>query len=110
MKDTTDYVALARNNYLKVIVKDCKNQKKLDRFVESLQTNSKDEYKIEVIQKAELMENIDTSLLEETIKKNSSPMDVVSVYVETASLDDGIEKNRLSDILEVLYHEATLGV
>lgn len=107
-KNQFDYVELAKHNYLKVIIKDSKNQKKLDKFLESIQTNSKDNFKIEVIDKSEIIEMVDDSLLIESIQKNSSPLDIVDGFISGMVLDSDIELPRLTKIFDELYTTAKL--
>lgn len=101
-------IELTKNNYIKIIVKDCTNQKKFDTFLESMLLYSKNNYKIEVIRADEIVEDINLSKLEENICQNSQPIEIINSYMEEMVFENGIEKDILKSIFDDLYKEAKL--
>ena len=105
---TTEAVELAKNNYIKLIVKECKNQKKLDKLHQSMLISSKNNSKIEIIEASEILDSIDIKKLEENVCQNSEPIDVVKGFMNELNFDQGIDPVMVEEIMESLFKEVKL--
>ncbi|GEM_PF-3611998 len=99
-------IEIAKNNYVKIILKDVSNQKKFDKFLQSMLLSSRDGYKIECIDQNEILDTIDTKKLEENITENSSVLEVSNSYVDGLTFGDGIDQEKIRECLKELYLEA----
>lgn len=101
-------VKIASENYVKIIIKECKEPKKLDRLHDSMLLVSKNDYKIELIDASEIVEDCDYTKLEENIKQSAGVIDIMKSYVETVSFTDEIKPEKLDNCFETLYHDVAI--
>jgi len=99
---------LVKNNYIKIIIKDCKSQKKFDKFLESMLSSSKNNYKVEVIEACEILESVDLNKMEESVNQESSPIEVVAAYTNELDMGTDIDPDKLKECFDILYKEALL--
>lgn len=101
-------VKIASENYVKIIIKECKEPKKLDKLHDSMLLVSKNDYKIELIDASEIVEDCDYTKLEENIRESAGVIDIMNSYVETVSFSDEIKQPKLTACFETLYKEVQM--
>lgn len=99
-----ELLELSKSNYLKIIIKSCKKQKQFDNLYQSCLTESKNGYKIEVIDVVDVCQ-LDNKALEENIQQCSSPLDIINTYIDVTILEDDIDKDTLKTVFYTLYQE-----
>jgi hypothetical protein len=99
-------IEIAKNNYVKIILKDVSNQKKFDKFLQSMLLSSRDGYKIDCIDQNEILDTIDIKKLEENITEESSVLEVSNSFIDGLTFGDGIDQNKIRECLKELYFEA----
>jgi hypothetical protein len=101
-------IELAKSNYIKIIVEDCKQQKKFDKFLESMLSCSKNNYKVDVIEASEIMEAVDMAKMEKTVHQDSSPIEIITAYTNEIELSVDIDPVKLNECYETLYKKVLL--
>lgn len=100
-------VALAKNNYCRLITSRVTDQAKLDAFYHSLNTVSKDSYKIEIIDANEIIESYDLGDLEAEIAEEADINHQVATYLSGMTFEKDIDKDLLGKLFQDLYKEAS---
>lgn len=103
---SAEAVELAANNYLKVYIKKCNNQAEFDRLYGSLVAVSKNDYKIEIINSEEIIEDYDFSDFESAIDAESTTIDLIMNYIEGMIFEKDVDKKMLITMSRSLYTEA----
>ena len=91
-------IELAKKNYLKVFVEKCSNQIEFDRFYDSLLIVSKNDYKIEIVNSEEIIEDYDFSDFDTSLESETSTVDLIMSYIESMVFTDDIDKQLLLDL------------
>lgn len=100
-------IEIAKNNYVKLIHKGGMT-KGLDKLHQAMLLVSKNNEKIELIDASEIVDICDSQELEENIKQEASAIKVIDSYVESLTLPDGVEMERLKGCMEILYKEVSI--
>jgi hypothetical protein len=99
-------IDLAKNNYIKLFVEKCGDQMQLDNLYASLIAVSKNDYKIEIINTEEIIEDYDFSDFEAAIDAEASTIDLIMNYISGMTFEKGIDKDLLTSLSKGLYQEA----
>ena len=81
----------------------CNDQFKFDNFHSSLNLNSKNDYKIEVVDLREVIEDYDFSGIED---EEENTIDIIINYIGSMTFEETINKDILIELSKSLYKEA----
>ena len=98
-------IAIAQNHFVKIIIKECKKPKDLDKLHQSMLLVSKNDFRVELIDASEVVEECDYTKLEENIRESAGVIDTMKSYVDTVSFTDEIQRTKLDTCFENLYQD-----
>lgn len=104
---TEEAIDLAKKNYCKIITKNITNQSKFDAFYTSLTIVSRDNYKIEIIDGNEIVENFDLSELEQEIENETDILVTVENYINNMKFEKEIDNKFLISLFNKYYKECS---
>ncbi len=93
---------IAKSNYVRLYVISTDDQYELDKFYTSLCLVSKDDYKIEMVNLEDVIEDYDFTNIEE----NENTIDLIINYVKNMTFEESISKDTLINMSKTLYQEA----
>jgi len=97
---------LSKANYVRIYQEKVADQSEFDSWYNSLLTVSKDDFKIEIINTEEVIEDYDAKAFEETLEKESSTIEIILSCIENMTFEESIDKDTLLDMSKLLYQEA----
>jgi DNA repair exonuclease SbcCD nuclease subunit len=100
-------IELASKNYCRIVTNHMTDQLMFDAFYQSLQSVSRDDHKIEIVDSNEIIESFDISELEEQIQEESDLLTTVSTYLAGMTFEKDIDKDFLIGIFKELYRESS---
>lgn len=95
---------ICKNNYIRVYIEKCINQLDFDNFFSSLNLISKNDYKIEIINLEDVIEDYDFSHIEENEDENT--INIINNYISNMTFEESISKETLIEMSKKLYQEA----
>jgi hypothetical protein len=101
-----ELVEIAKSNYIKLYSERCSDQLDFDGLFNSLVTASKNDYKIEVINTEQVIEDFDLASAEESLNEESSTIELIMNYIESMTFEPSIDKKLLVQLSQQLYKEA----
>lgn len=99
-------VAIAKSNFIKLYSEKCIDQFDFDSFYTSLSNVSKNDYKIEVVNTEQVIEDYDFTELESALDTDSNTIDLIMSYINGMTFEKGIDKEMLLNLSKQLYQEA----
>ena len=97
---------IVSTNYSKIYVKKCKNLFNFDIFYNSLCEVSKNDYKIEIIDTEQVVENFNLTEFEETLETDTNTIDLIRTFIDGMTFEENIEKNLLMSLSSEMYQLA----
>ena len=97
-------IEITKNNYIKIFITACNDQYKFDNFHSSLNLISKNDYKIEIINLEDVIEDYDFSHIEENEEENT--IDIIITYINNMTFEESVNRDTLIEMSKILYREA----
>ena len=96
-------IKITEQNFVRLYTISCTNQYKLDNFHSSLSLVSKNDYKIEIVDLREVIEDYDFSGIEDN---EENTIDIIINYINGMTFENSISKDSLIEMSKNLYREA----
>ena len=96
-------IKITEQNYVRLYTISCMDQYKLDNFHSSLSIVSKNDYKIEIVDLREVIEDYDFSGIEDEAENT---IDIIINYINGMTFEESINKDTLIEMSKTLYREA----
>jgi DNA repair exonuclease SbcCD nuclease subunit len=99
-------VELAQSHYIKLFCEKCVSQLSFDQLYSSLAAVSKNDYKIEIINTEEVIEDYNLESFEQSINSDESTIDVILQSIAGMVFTEDVDKDLLLSLSKDLYAEA----
>lgn len=96
-------IEISKQNYVRLYTVSCNDQFKFDNFHSSLNLISKNDYKIEIVDLREVIEDYDFSGIED---EEENTIDIIINYINNMTFEESVNKDTLIEMSKILYREA----
>lgn len=96
-------VEIAKHHYVRLYSEKCNDSLLFDNLHSSLSVVSKNDYKIEVVNLEEVIEDYDFSGIDDT---DENTIDIIIKYIENMTFEESISASTLIEMSKTLYKEA----
>lgn len=107
LKITKEYsLEIVKNNYCRLFTKQIDDQMKLEAYHVSLLAHSCDNYKIDIMNLNDVVENFDATEFDEKFEDGEGTLELITTCIEGMTFDQGIDKDLLLELSRQSYKEA----
>jgi DNA repair exonuclease SbcCD nuclease subunit len=107
IKKMDEIMEVCKNNHVKFIILNGKNQKRIDKLYEAMLQSSNSK-QIEIVVAADIIESCDFTSLEDEIKEDSDVVGNMKLYTEATVLKEDLNKDKLLRLFHELHQETLL--
>jgi DNA repair exonuclease SbcCD nuclease subunit len=101
-----DAIALVKNNYCRLYIKKADDQLALENFHASLIMNSCANYKIDMVNLVDVIEDYDSEIFDEKFDEEDTTVQLILGCVEGMTFDVNLDKNLLKELIKIEYKDA----